>query len=74
MRSIRQSIYNSSVPPIKLEFAYEVRATGDIIILKDLDSSPASKFPPSKYKKLYESAQVQVSVYFARQFFFYIYT
>lgn len=60
LRSIRDSMYKAIVPPIKLEFAYEVKETGDIIILRDLESTPTSKFPPSKYTKLYEKAHIQV--------------
>lgn len=59
-RSIRETFNKEKVPRIILEFAYKVKATGDIIILQDLESTPASKFPPSKYTKLYESAKVQV--------------
>lgn len=61
-RSIRNTMYKEKVPRIKLEFAYEVKETGDIIILGDLDSSPGSKFPPSKFTKLYESAKVEVII------------
>lgn len=61
-RSIRETLYDNNVPHISLEFAYEVKATGDIIILNDLESTPTSRFPPSKYTKLYESAKVKVII------------
>lgn len=60
-RTIRESLYKSHVPPIRLEFAYEVKETGDIIILSDLESTPASRFPPSNFTKLYESAKIEVN-------------
>lgn len=59
-RSIRDSLYKNNVPEIKLQIAYRVKETGDIIILKDLKKTPISRFPPSKFIKLYESASVQV--------------
>ena len=43
-----------------MDVCYEVKETGDMIILKDLDSIPVKKFPPSKYRKMYETAKVKV--------------
>lgn len=60
-RSIRDKIYKENVPEISLEVAYEHKETGDIIILQDLEKTPVSKFPPSTYKKLYETVRVKVS-------------
>lgn len=62
-RSIRQSLYKENVPRISLDFGYEVKSTGDIIILSDLDSTPTSKFPPSEYRKLYETAKIKVNIH-----------
>lgn len=59
-RSIRQTLYKKYVPRISLEFGYEVKDTGDIIIMSDLECAPTSKFPPTKFKKLYESAEIKV--------------
>lgn len=59
-RSIRKKLYKP-LPRIILEVAYQVKSTGDIIILQDLDSIPVKKFPPCKFRKLYESAKVSVS-------------
>ena len=61
-RSIRNNLYNDNVPGIKLEVAYEVRETRDIIVMEDLNSTPLSRFPPSKYIKLYEVSTVKVSI------------
>lgn len=60
-RSIRDALYKEYVPTIFMEVAYEVRDTGDIIILEDLHSTPVKQFPPSKFRKLYETARVKVS-------------
>ena len=45
-----------------MEVCYEVKETGDMIIMSDLECIPVKKFPPSKYKKLYETAKVNVSL------------
>lgn len=60
-RSIRERMYKTRIPKIMLEFAYEVKETGDIIIMSELEATPASKFPPSEYRKLYETAKIKVS-------------
>lgn len=60
-RSVREKIYRDYIPKIIMEVGYEVKETGDIMILTDLESIPVKKFPPSKYKKLYETAKVSVS-------------
>lgn len=59
-KTIRQSLYKKYVPKIKLEVAYEKKDTGDIIVLRDLESTPVNRFKPSEYTKLYESARVEV--------------
>ena len=60
-RSIRKKIYKENVPDIFIEVAYQHKETGDIIILQDLDKTPVNRFPPSIYKKLYETVRVNVS-------------
>lgn len=62
-RSIRQKMYQDKVPKIMIEVAYEVKETGDVIILKDLEKIPVKQYPPSHFKKLYESASVNVSTF-----------
>lgn len=59
-RSIRQKLYDDYLPEIFLEVAYEVKETGDTIILRDLTKTPLKQFPPSKYRKLYEAVKVKV--------------
>lgn len=65
VRSVRQQIYRDNVPKIVMEVCYEVKATGDMIILNDLENIPVKKFPPSTYRKLYETAKVSVSITFS---------
>lgn len=60
-RSIREKMTKDNVPNIYLEVAYECKETGDVIIMKDLESTPVKQFPPSRFIKLYESAKVKVS-------------
>ena len=60
-RSVRESLHRDNVPRIRLEVAYECKETGDIIILRDLESTPVNRFPPSQFQKLYETARVDVS-------------
>lgn len=59
-RSIRKQLHKTHIPEILMDVCYEVKATGDLIILTDLDTIPVKKFPPSKYKKMYETAKVKV--------------
>ena len=61
-RSVREKLYRENVPKILMEVCYEVKETGDMIIMTDLEHIPVKKFPPSKYRKLYESAKVRVSL------------
>ena len=59
-RSIRKKLHKNHIPKIMLDVCYEVKETGDMIILKDLEAIPVKKFPPSKYRKMYETAKVKV--------------
>ena len=59
-RSIRDSLYKTHVPKISMEIGYEVKETGDIIILKDIEAMPVGRFPPSRFIKLYEAASIKV--------------
>ena len=61
-RSIRKHLHKNHIPEILMDVCYEVKATGDMIILNNLESIPVKKFPPSKYKKLYETAKVKVKI------------
>lgn len=60
-RTLREHLYRDNVPNIRLEVAFESKETGDIIIMRDLEVIPVKKFPASRFRKLYESATVDVS-------------
>ena len=61
-KTVRAKMYKENVPEVRMEVAYEVKETGDVIILKDLTSTPLKKFHPHKYTKLYESASIKVQL------------
>ena len=56
----RRKIYDEKVPRVSMEVAYQNKVTGEITILKDIESTPTSRFPPDEFTKLYESASVEV--------------
>ena len=60
-RSVRQNLSKTHVPNIFLEVAYEVKETGDIIVMSDMQSIPRKTFTPDKYTKLYEAATIKVN-------------
>lgn len=57
---LREHIHKKNTPTVYLEIAYKDKITEEVIVLKDLESTPISKYPPSRYEKLYESASVKV--------------
>lgn len=59
-RQVRKRLYRKHVPRISLEIGYLERSTGKIIKVEDTTQTPASKYPPNQYKKLYEQATVNV--------------
>ena len=59
-RTVRDNIYEDRVPKIHMSVAYQHKDTGDIIVMEDLESTPRSRFPPTTYSKLYETAKVKV--------------
>ena len=61
---IRDSLYNDKTPRVKMEIYYKSKENGDISTVKDVSSTPVSKFPPSEYTKLYEIASVDVRYFF----------
>lgn len=63
LRSLRDKLHEEYVPNIKLEVAYQSKSTGDIIVMRDIESTPVKQFPPSEFIKIYESASVEVSIY-----------
>lgn len=66
---IRKTLHDKYVPPIKMEFSYKDRETGEVIITENLSKNPNSQFPVQQYKKLWETAHVEVtSVLFFQNF------
>ena len=57
---LRRQLYKKKVPPVHLEVSYQNKETDEIVTLKDLESTPTSRFPPNQFVKLYESAYVKV--------------
>ena len=58
---LREKLYKTKVPPVRMEIGYQDKDNGEVTVLKDVRSSPVSRFPPSMYKRLYEVASVDVS-------------
>lgn len=58
---LRDKMYETKVPPVKMEIGFQNKASGEVTVLEDVHSSPVSRFPPSTYKCLYEIAYVDVS-------------
>ena len=59
-RTVRENLYKQRSPEILLDVAYECKETGDVVILRDLESTPMKRFPPNEFIKLYEIARVKV--------------
>lgn len=57
---LRRKLYDSKVPPIKLEMAFQHITTKEIHFLEDIETAPVSQFPRDEYSKLYEIASVKV--------------
>lgn len=60
MVHLRRQMYKKHVPSVSLEFGYKDKSTGEIHIMKNLESTPITRFPPNKFLKLYEIASVKV--------------
>ena len=60
-RSMREKL-NRGIPPISMEIGYVSKTTGELIVKKDLQTTPVREFPPSEYQKVYEIASVQVRI------------
>ena len=58
---LRRKVYDDNLPPIKMAIAYQSKEDGEITVV-EVESNPVSKFPPSRYRKLYEIASVKVSL------------
>lgn len=70
-QQIRNKLYDSIVPKVKMEIAYERKETGEVSIVEDVERTPVSQFPPSTHRRLYEIASVDVSLIFPSYYFFY---
>ena len=57
---IRRQLIKRSVPKVDMEIAYEHKDTKEITTVKDVQSTPRSRFPPSQYTKVYEIGTVKV--------------
>lgn len=55
--SLRKKIYDTNVPEIKLETAYEDNETGEEMLV---ESNKTVQFNPRRFNKIYEVASVQV--------------
>ena len=60
---LREKLYKTKVPPVKMEIGYQSKEDGQLTVLKDVVSVPVSQYPPSSFKRLYEIASVDVSIY-----------
>ena len=58
---LRDKLYETKVPPVRMDIGFQDKETGDVTVVEDTRSSPVSRFPPSMYKRLYEIAYVDVS-------------
>lgn len=60
---IRNQMYDTMCPPVQLDFAYEDKESGEVIVIENVEKTPVAMFPPSKFTKLYEIGRVKVSFY-----------
>ena len=61
---LRNKMNDRHVPKVSLEIGYMEKSTGEIEIVKDSSITPVSRFPPFAYKRLYEIASVDVSMFY----------
>lgn len=61
--TLRDKLYRDFVPPVKMDIGYECKATGKLTVVKDVEVAPVSRYPPSKFRKIFEIASVDVSNY-----------
>ena len=58
---IRRELYKHKTPEVKMDFAFEDKETGEVILVEKCDSTPTKDYPPNRFKKLYEIASVEAS-------------
>ena len=64
MQQLRNEIHDEETPPVKMEIGYQCKESGEIQVVKDVESAPVSRFPASTHRRVYEIAYVNVSDYF----------
>ena len=57
---LRRKMYDKYVPPIKMQFGYENKETGEVTVVDDTEVTPRARFPPNQYRKLWEIAHLEV--------------
>lgn len=60
---IRRKLYEKKVPKISFEVCYQNKSTGEVTILKDVETIPTKEFPRTLYEKQYEIASVKVHLF-----------
>ena len=59
---LRKKMYDDYTPEVKMEIGYISKATGEVEVVKDVQSTPVSRYPPSTHRRIYEIAYVDVSM------------
>lgn len=57
---LRRLLYKKHSIPVKMDFGYEHKTTGNTTVVQGVAKAPTSQFPPSEFKKLFEVASVKV--------------
>lgn len=60
---LRNKLYDTKVPKVNLKIGYQSKEDGEITVFEGT-RDPVSRFPPHTYKRIYEIAWVDVSIYF----------
>ena len=63
MQQLRNKAYQQFVPPVKMDIGYQCKDTGEIKVVKDVETTPVSKYPPSTHRRIFEIAYVEVRNY-----------
>ena len=70
-QQLRERMKKDKVPKVNMEVGFQSKDDGgEITILKDVTSIPVSRFPPSRFNRIYEIAFVDVSCLVFFCFFF----
>ena len=60
-KQIRKTLYDTRVPKVSLQIIYKHNQSGEIFVENGV-STPASRYPPNVYRKIYEVASVEVII------------